>query len=154
MDMIAFITAARASKARHGALTIAAMAALALFCPRPSGAQSTVGVILGTVADSSGAVISRTTVTVTNTDTGITRSVVSDDREIIKSRACCPARDLGLLKNINITEGTVVQFRSEFFNALNNGNYNQPGRSPGFSFGKILSEHEKREIQFGLRLTF
>jgi hypothetical protein len=62
--------------------------------------------------------------------------------------------DFSLFKNINITEGTILQFRSEFFNALNNGNYDQPGGSPGFSFGKILSEHEKREIQFGLRMTF
>ncbi len=62
--------------------------------------------------------------------------------------------DLSLFKNFRITEGALLQFRSEFFNALNHGNYNQPGTRQGFTFGKILTEQAKREIQFGLRMTF
>ena len=45
---------------------------------RSSGAQSTVGNILGTVTDPSGAVIAGVNVTVTNTATGISRTVTSD----------------------------------------------------------------------------
>ena len=62
--------------------------------------------------------------------------------------------DFSLFKNFYIREGALLQFRSEFFNALNNGNYNQPGTRQGFTFGKILTEQAKREIQFGLRMTF
>ena len=62
--------------------------------------------------------------------------------------------DFSLFKNMMLREGTLLQFRSEFFNALNNGNYDQPGTRLGFTFGKILTEKEKREIQFGLRLSF
>jgi hypothetical protein len=62
--------------------------------------------------------------------------------------------DFSLFKNFRIREAAALQFRSEFFNTLNNGNYNQPGSRLGFTFGKILTELEKREIQFGLRMTF
>jgi hypothetical protein len=62
--------------------------------------------------------------------------------------------DFSLFKNFRMTESSNLQFRAEFFNALNNGNYDQPGTRPGFSFGKILSESNKREIQFGLRMVF
>ncbi len=44
-----------------------------------AGAQSTVGTIVGTVTDQSGAVLVGVKVTVTNTDTGITRTVNTDD---------------------------------------------------------------------------
>jgi hypothetical protein len=64
------------------------------------------------------------------------------------------ALDFSLFKNFRIKEAALLQFRSEFFNALNNGNYNQPGTRLGFTFGKILTENEKREIQFGLRMSF
>jgi hypothetical protein len=62
--------------------------------------------------------------------------------------------DFSLFKNFRMTESSNLQFRAEFFNALNHGNYDQPGTRPGFSFGKILSESNKREIQFGLRMVF
>src|SRR5688572_33021727 len=54
-----------------------ACAVLALM-PRPLAAQAVSGTILGEVADTTGAVIPGATVTLTNTGTGFTRSVVSD----------------------------------------------------------------------------
>jgi hypothetical protein len=50
-----------------------------LLLVRSSGAQSTVGNILGTVSDPSGAVIAGVNVTVTNTATGISRTATSDE---------------------------------------------------------------------------
>ena len=49
-----------------------------LLLPGSSGAQSTVGSIVGTVTDPSGAVLVGVKVDVTNTGTGITRTVTSD----------------------------------------------------------------------------
>src|ERR1051325_1615038 len=48
------------------------------FAVSPSRAQDTTGTILGTITDSSGAVLPGVTVTVKNTDTSQSRSVVSD----------------------------------------------------------------------------
>ena len=63
--------------------------------------------------------------------------------------------DFSLFKNTHITERTYVQFRAEFFNAFNHSNYNQPGSRIGaFSFGRITSETDAREIQFGLKILF
>lgn len=47
---------------------------------RPSAAQTIRGTITGTVADSTGAVVPRATVTVTNTDTGIASTATTDQR--------------------------------------------------------------------------
>lgn len=62
--------------------------------------------------------------------------------------------DLSVFKTTRLTEGVSLQFRGEIFNALNESNYNQPTSSKGFSFGKILSEGDAREIQFGLKVLF
>jgi hypothetical protein len=52
--------------------------AVVALMPRPLAAQAVSGTILGEVADTTGAVIPGATVTLTNTGTGFTRSVVSD----------------------------------------------------------------------------
>ena len=51
---------------------------LALVAPRLAAAQAVTGTILGTVSDSTGAVIGGGKVTVTNVDTGLSRTVTSD----------------------------------------------------------------------------
>ena len=62
--------------------------------------------------------------------------------------------DLSLFKNIPLSERANLQFRAEFFNALNNSNYNQPGTGRGPNFGRILTEKHAREIQLALRMSF
>ena len=62
--------------------------------------------------------------------------------------------DFSIFKTTEISETIRVQFRTEIFNAFNNTNYNQPGRRAGFSFGRIFSEGEAREIQFGIKVIF
>ena len=61
-----------------------ALWALTFFCVltlvRFAGAQGVSGRVVGTVVDSSGAAIANATVTVTNQDTGITLSIVTDSR--------------------------------------------------------------------------
>ena len=59
----------------------AALAGVAILCclaPPPAGAQAVSGTILGIVQDSTGAVVPGATVTLVNTGTGFSRSVVSD----------------------------------------------------------------------------
>jgi hypothetical protein len=63
--------------------------------------------------------------------------------------------DLAVFKNIRIRESINLQFRSEFFNAFNHPNWNQPGRDLGGSnFGIATSARDPRIIQFGLKLLF
>src|SRR2546430_17421947 len=53
---------------------------LALFVPALAGAQATTGTISGTVTDESKAVLPGVTVLVKNTETGATRTLVTDER--------------------------------------------------------------------------
>jgi hypothetical protein len=78
--------------------------------------------------------------------------------------------DLALFKNFRFTESKSLQFRSEFFNILNNVNFAPPGggASGGFStlggesktsvgapgFMQIFSAASAREIQFSLKLLW
>src|SRR5438093_1854226 len=59
---------------------VVAVALLAWLSPRPAAAQAVSGTIFGTVYDSSGAALPGATVTLANTATGLTRSVVSDPK--------------------------------------------------------------------------
>ncbi len=59
-------------------LQAALLLALLLTHSAPASAQSVSGTILGTVTDSSGAVISKAKVTVINEGTGLTRTVEAD----------------------------------------------------------------------------
>jgi hypothetical protein len=70
----------KTSTERNCAATLAAALVLVvLFMLGSAGAQSTVGTIVGTVTDQSGAVLVGVKVTVTNTDTGIARTVNTDE---------------------------------------------------------------------------
>ena len=71
--------------------------------------------------------------------------------------------DLGLIKNIPLSQRVHLEFRSEFFNLFNRAQYGQPlsDRSAP-NFGQIVSTVNTgsvgtgtpREIQFALRLEF
>jgi hypothetical protein len=78
--------------------------------------------------------------------------------------------DLSLFKAFKLTESKRLEFRAEFFNALNHPNFSQPNSGYSLnalgSFGKvtntlapILGEGsggpgDPREIQFALKLYF
>ncbi len=63
--------------------------------------------------------------------------------------------DFSVIKNTRFTEQRYLQFRAEFFNALNNTNFGAPGTTLGNSaFGVISSAPDARVIQVGLKLVF
>jgi hypothetical protein len=63
--------------------------------------------------------------------------------------------DFGAYKNFNLTERFKLQFRTEFFNFLNNTNFGQPGTAITTpNFGKVLGAFPARQLQFGLRLGY
>ena len=63
--------------------------------------------------------------------------------------------DLAVDKNFRIHEDIRVQFRSEFFNVLNNVNFGIPNTvSNSTSFGEIRTTYPARQIQFALKLLF
>ena len=67
--------------------------------------------------------------------------------------------DLSVFKNFRISENWRVEFRTEFFNAFNHANFNNPSSSIATSslasFGKSFSTvTEPRDIQFALKLYF
>ncbi len=68
--------------------------------------------------------------------------------------------DMGLFKNMPITERWNVQLRGEFFNTLNHANFtnssnNYPGRSVNAGgFGTITNAYDPRIIQLALKVTF
>jgi len=63
--------------------------------------------------------------------------------------------DVGVLKDFPIKDVVTAQFRAEFFNALNNVNFGNPGNTLGSSsFGVIPSASDPRILQFALKLTF
>ncbi len=63
--------------------------------------------------------------------------------------------DLAVDKNFRIHESIQVQFRSEFFNVLNNVNFGIPTTiTTSGSFGQIRTTYPARQIQFALKLMF
>jgi hypothetical protein len=63
--------------------------------------------------------------------------------------------DMGILRNFQIREGMILQFRSELSNAFNLVSLNNPGSTFGSAaFGTIRSARPMRQVQFGLRLAF
>jgi hypothetical protein len=69
--------------------------------------------------------------------------------------------DLSLAKNTRLKEKTELQFRAEFFNALNHTNFGTPnpivfsGAAISGSAGLITTTATaSRQIQFGLKLMF
>ncbi len=69
----------RATFGRIGSF-VALLAALVCLSPRPVAAQAVTGTILGTVKDSTGAVIAGARIKLTHTETGLVREVTSDAR--------------------------------------------------------------------------
>jgi hypothetical protein len=64
--------------------------------------------------------------------------------------------DIALLKNISVRPTQMLQFRAEFFNALNHPNFKLPESfidNPA-TFGRILSAEPARQIQFGIKYLF
>jgi hypothetical protein len=62
---------------------------------------------------------------------------------------------LSLFKNMKVTERIILQFRSEFFNALNRVNFGGPSTSlTSATFGQITSAGVPRELQFALKLLW
>ena len=65
--------------------------------------------------------------------------------------------DLGLYKNVRITEHSKLQLRFEAFNALNHVRFPAPDTNPGSStFGRVTlsQQNQARAIQLGARLSF
>jgi len=63
--------------------------------------------------------------------------------------------DLSAIKNFKVRERAEIQFRAEFFNALNHPNFGVPGYERGLpGFGQITSAYPGRNIQFALKVAF
>jgi outer membrane receptor protein involved in Fe transport len=63
--------------------------------------------------------------------------------------------NLGVFRNIPVTERYRVQFRSEFFNLLNHTNLGTPNSTMNnVAFGRILSGGGSRVIQFALKISY
>ena len=63
--------------------------------------------------------------------------------------------DMSLFKNFTVKERTTVQFRAEFFNALNHPRFDPPNLdSSSPFFGQITAAEPPRIIQLGLRVQF
>jgi len=63
--------------------------------------------------------------------------------------------DLSAIKNFNITERWVTQFRAETYNATNFPNLGNPNTDPtNAAYGTITGQDSPRSWQFALRMTF
>jgi hypothetical protein len=64
--------------------------------------------------------------------------------------------DLGLFKRFDLPNAMTLQFRAEFFNALNRVNFHNPGSrvSSSSTFGRITEAEDPRIMQFGLKFGF
>ena len=63
--------------------------------------------------------------------------------------------DLGMFKQVKVTERISTQFRAEAFNAFNTPHFNAPNATLGaLSFGSITGAGSPRILQFGLKVVF
>ncbi len=63
--------------------------------------------------------------------------------------------DLGLFKNFSVTETSRIQFRAEFFNALNRVNLGNPNMNASAgAFGRITGARDPRVVQMALKYMF
>ncbi len=134
------------------------------FPPAPLHAQSTTGIILGSVMDSSGGVLPGAAVTVTHIDTGLVRTAVSEANGAYQNPRPAARRpgsftvDASLIKQFEpwgSDNAKNVQFRLEVFNLLNTVNLGAPvtARNAG-NFGQITTAGDPRIVQLALRFGF
>ena len=65
------------------------------------------------------------------------------------------AWDLSVIKQTRFSDGDLLEFRLEFFNAFNNVNFGRPNSSFGTDlFGKIFGAARAREIEIALKYSF
>jgi hypothetical protein len=63
--------------------------------------------------------------------------------------------DLAIEKSAHLREALNLQFRAEFFNALNHAQFRNPDSLVGdANFGQVTQAHDARQIQFGLKLLW
>jgi hypothetical protein len=66
--------------------------------------------------------------------------------------------DLGLLKNLRLTEGKSLQFRIEAFNTFNHAQFFGPqsvdGNINSTSFGQVVSAAPPRLVQIAAKFLF
>jgi hypothetical protein len=63
--------------------------------------------------------------------------------------------DAGLFRNFRITEGIGLQFRAQFYNAMNHTRLNNPDTSfSSGNFGRILGAQTPRVGELGLKIVF
>jgi len=63
--------------------------------------------------------------------------------------------DVSIFKNVPLRERSILQFRSEMFNAFNYVNLNNPSTNTGDArFGRISGAAAARQIQIGIKLVF
>jgi Carboxypeptidase regulatory-like domain len=63
--------------------------------------------------------------------------------------------DLGVLKNIHLTESKYFQFRGDFLNAFNNVQLGHPNTNfPSSTFGLVNTSQPARNIQFALKFYY
>jgi len=62
--------------------------------------------------------------------------------------------DLGIEKQIPITEKKYIQIRSEFLNFTNTPILNSPTMFLGSDLGRLTSSQGARNIQFGFKLYY
>ena len=75
---------------RAGSVRLALACLAMLVLAAPAWAQLTRGIISGTVSDNSGGVLPGVTVTITNQDTGVVRTTVSNDSGVYRVPALEP----------------------------------------------------------------
>jgi hypothetical protein len=65
------------------------------------------------------------------------------------------AWDISVIKRTRLSDGDILEFRVEFFNAFNQVNFDRPDSDFGTSvFGKIFGAERAREIEIALKYSF
>jgi hypothetical protein len=65
------------------------------------------------------------------------------------------AWDVSVIKQTRLSDGDLLEFRVEFFNAFNNVNFDNPNSEFGTSlFGKVFGAARAREIELALKYSF
>lgn len=62
--------------------------------------------------------------------------------------------DIGLLKDLHLTERVRMELRGEFFNAFNHAQFDMPNSTISGSFGYVTAAERPRVIQFALKLYY